>query len=94
MSDVFGAYFAGLAISETNFKERLALKIEPIGYAVFIPVFFVSIGLNISFVGMSKDILFITCLIIIAILGKQIGCGLARGWSHVAKWRWSLLTLP
>ena len=25
---------------------------------------------------MSKDILFITCLIIIAILGKQIGCGL------------------
>ena len=67
MSDVLGAYFAGLAISETNFKERLALKIEPIGYAVFIPVFFVSIGLNISFVGMSKDI---------AILGKQIGCGL------------------
>ena len=75
MSDVLGAYFAGLAISETNFKERLALKIEPIGYAVFIPVFFVSIGLNISFVGMSKDILFITFLIIIDILGKKIGCG-------------------
>lgn len=44
MSDVLGAYFAGLAISETNFKERLALKIEPIGYAVFIPVFLSASG--------------------------------------------------
>ena len=75
MSDVLGAYFAGLAISETKFKEKLSLKIEPIGYAVFIPVFFVSIGLSISFKGMQNDILFIVLLIIIAILGKQIGCG-------------------
>lgn len=75
MSDVLGAYFAGLAISETKFKEKLSLKIEPIGYAVFIPVFFVSVGLSISFKGMQNDILFIVLLIIIAILGKQIGCG-------------------
>lgn len=73
MSDVLGAYFAGLAISETDFKEPLAVKIEPIGYAVFIPVFFVSIGLNISFKGMGKDLLFIILLILIAILGKQVG---------------------
>lgn len=73
MSDVLGAYFAGLAISETKFKESLALKVEPIGYAIFIPVFFVSIGLNISFRGMSKDVFFIIALIIIAILGKQVG---------------------
>lgn len=76
MSDVLGAYFAGLAISETKYKDRLATKIEPIGYAVFIPVFFVSIGLDISFKGMDKDILFIVLLIITAILGKQIGCGI------------------
>ena len=74
MSDVLGAYFAGLAISETKFKEKLSLKVEPIGYAV--PVFFVSIGLSISFKGMKNDIFFIILLIIIAILGKQIGCGL------------------
>lgn len=73
MSDVLGAYFAGLAISETKYKEALALKVEPIGYAIFIPVFFVSIGLNISFKGMGQDIIFIVLLIIIAILGKQLG---------------------
>lgn len=73
MSDVLGAYIAGLAISETTHKQALALKVEPIGYAVFIPVFFVSIGLSISFNGMSKDLLFIALLVLIAILGKQIG---------------------
>ncbi|MDK6666142.1 cation:proton antiporter [Lactobacillus crispatus] len=83
MSDVLGAYFAGLAISETNYADRLSTKIEPIGYAVFIPVFFVSIGLQISFNGMGKDLLFIALLIIIAILGKQIGCGIGAKMFHL-----------
>lgn len=83
MSDVLGAYFAGLAISETDFEDHLEDKIEPIGYAVFIPVFFVSIGLQISFKGMQNDIIFIILLIITAILGKQIGCGLAAKMFHL-----------
>lgn len=84
MSDVLGAYFAGLAISETDFEDHLEDKIEPIGYAVFIPVFFVSIGLQISFKGMQNDIVFIILLIITAILGKQIGCGLAAKIFHLS----------
>ncbi len=84
MSDVLGAYFAGLAISETDFEDHLEDKIEPIGYAVFIPVFFVSIGLQISFKGMQDDIIFIILLIITAILGKQIGCGLAAKMFHLS----------
>lgn len=84
MSDVLGAYFAGLAISETDFEDHLEDKIEPIGYAVFIPVFFVSIGLQISFKGMQNDIIFIILLIITAILGKQIGCGLAAKMFHLS----------
>lgn len=84
MSDVLGAYFAGLAISETDFEDHLEDKIEPIGYAVFIPVFFVSIGLQISFKGMQNDLLFIILLIITAILGKQIGCGLAAKMFHLS----------
>ena len=84
MSDVLGAYFAGLAISETDFEDHLEDKIEPIGYAVFIPVFFVSIGLQISFKGMQNDISFIILLIITAMLGKQIGCGLAAKMFHLS----------
>ncbi|MFC6323954.1 cation:proton antiporter [Companilactobacillus baiquanensis] len=84
MSDVLGAYFAGIALSETKFKESLALKIEPIGYAIFIPVFFVSIGLNISFKGLQNDIIFIISLIIIAIIGKQIGGALGAKLFHLS----------
>lgn len=73
MSDVLGAYFAGIALSETKFKETLTEKIEPIGYSIFIPVFFVSIGLNITFKGLQNDLVFIISLIVIAIIGKQIG---------------------
>lgn len=76
MSDVLGSYFAGLAISQTPYAKPLASKVEPIGYAVFIPAFFISIGLDVKFAGMSHDLLFIVLLIITAILGKQIGCGL------------------
>lgn len=83
MSDVLGAYFAGIALSETSFKKNLALKIEPIGYAVFIPVFFVSIGLNISFRGLQSDIVFIISLVIIAIIGKQIGGALGARLFHL-----------
>lgn len=73
MSDVLGAYFAGIALSETKYKDILVQKIEPIGYAIFIPVFFVSIGLNISFKGLQHDILFISLLVVVAIIGKQLG---------------------
>ncbi|WP_421429171.1 cation:proton antiporter [Lactiplantibacillus plantarum] len=73
MSDVLGAYIAGLAISETRFKAQLVAKVEPIGYAVFIPAFFVSIGLEITFKGMQNDLVFIGLLLVLAILGKQIG---------------------
>ncbi|APX71627.1 cation:proton antiporter [Companilactobacillus allii] len=83
MSDVLGAYFAGIALSETSFKRSLALKIEPIGYAVFIPVFFVSIGLNISFKGLQSDLAFIISLIVIAIIGKQIGGALGARLFHL-----------
>ncbi len=83
MSDVLGAYFAGIALSETSFQKNLALKIEPIGYAVFIPVFFVSIGLNISFKGLQSDLVFIVSLIIIAIIGKQVGGALGARFFHL-----------
>ena len=49
LSDVVGAFFAGVAIAQTPYKQEVDSNIEPIGYAVFIPVFFVSFGLNMTF---------------------------------------------
>ncbi|WP_257614085.1 cation:proton antiporter, partial [Oenococcus oeni] len=77
LSDVIGAFFAGLAISTTDSKSEIVKNINPIGYAVFIPFFFVSIGLNVSFEGFTNDFLLILSLTVIGILSKIIGAGFA-----------------
>ena len=76
LSDVVGAFFAGVAIAQTPYKKEVDSNIEPIGYAVFIPMFFVSIGLNMTFKGFLSDLIFIIPLTILALLTKHLGCGL------------------
>ncbi|WP_392048770.1 cation:proton antiporter, partial [Streptomyces sp. NPDC015492] len=73
MAGIIGAFAAGIAISQTNFKHTVESKVEPIAYAVFVPVFFVSIGLNVSFSGIGSQIGFIVALVIVAILTKLVG---------------------
>ena len=76
LSDVVGAFFAGVAIAQTPYKQEVDSNIEPIGYAVFIPMFFVSIGLNMTFKGFFDDLIFIISLTILALITKWLGCGL------------------
>jgi Kef-type K+ transport system membrane component KefB len=43
---------------------------------MFVPIFFVSIGMNITFAGIGDKVWFIVILTIIAVLTKLAGCGL------------------
>mgnify|MGYP001367547283 CR=1 FL=1 len=45
LSSVIGAFFAGIAVSQTRVKQEVMHNVE----ALFIPVFFVSISLDVSF---------------------------------------------
>ncbi|WP_404411256.1 cation:proton antiporter [Lactiplantibacillus xiangfangensis] len=76
LSAVIGAFFAGIAVGQTDYHEIIDEHIQPIGNAVFIPVFFVSIGLNMSFKGFLSDFWFIVVITIAAILTKLIGAGI------------------
>lgn len=73
MAAIIGSFAAGLALSQTDYKHAIEIKVEPIAYAVFVPVFFVSIGLNVSFDGVGSQLGFVVALTIIAILTKLIG---------------------
>ncbi|WHA08573.1 monovalent cation:proton antiporter-2 (CPA2) family protein [Enterococcus montenegrensis] len=73
LSSVIGAFFTGVAIGQTKVWQEVSRNIEAIGYAVFIPVFFVSIGLEISFVGIGSQLTLIIILTAIAIFSKLIG---------------------
>jgi len=75
VAGIIGAFAAGIAISQTNFKHEVETKLEPIAYSIFVPVFFVSIGLNVTFDGVGSQILLIVIISLIAIITKWIGGG-------------------
>ncbi|MFB9768572.1 cation:proton antiporter [Lactiplantibacillus modestisalitolerans] len=75
LSAVIGAFFAGIAVGQTDYHTVIDKHIQPIGNAVFIPVFFVSIGLNMSFDGFLSDFWFIVVITIAAIATKLAGAG-------------------
>ena len=75
LSAVVGAFFAGIAIGQTSVRHEVNQSIEPIGYAVFIPVFFVSIGLNMRFDGISSQLWLIVIMSVVAVLSKLLGAG-------------------
>lgn len=76
MAGIIGAFAAGIAISQTKYKHKVECKIQPIAYAFFVPVFFVSIGLSVSFAGTGDQIWLIFGLTVVAILTKLLGAGL------------------
>lgn len=76
LSGAVGAFFAGIAVAHTPYRETIENHMEPIGYAVFVPMFFVSIGLNMSFAHIGDSILFVGILTFLACISKLFGCGL------------------
>lgn len=73
IAGIIGAFAAGIAISQTEFKHTVESKLEPIAYSLFVPVFFVSIGLNVDFEGVGSQIGFIIVISVVAILTKLLG---------------------
>lgn len=73
LSSVIGAFFTGIAIGQTNVWKEVRFSTEAIGYAVFIPVFFVSIGLEVSFDNLVSQMSFIIILTLISIFSKLFG---------------------
>ena len=76
VAGIIGTFFAGIAIGGTKYKEEIEHKVEPIANGVFVPFFFVSIGLAVTFEGIGDQVGFLVVFTVIAILSKFIGCGL------------------
>ena len=73
---VLGAFVAGIAVSNSkDYDIKISHNIETIGYAVFIPIFFISIGLNLEFSSFLKDFWLIVLFTLTGIIGKLIGSG-------------------
>ncbi|WHY65283.1 cation:proton antiporter [Neobacillus sp. SuZ13] len=85
VAGIIGAYIAGVAIGQTEYKPKIFKKVETISYSIFVPVFFTSIGLSVSFDGISQHLGLMLGLSILAILTKLIG---AAAGAKMARFSW------
>lgn len=76
LSSIIGAFFSGISISQTQYKNIISKRMESIGYTTFIPAFFVNIGLKMTLTGIFKDWIFFVVLTLGSIISKLIGSGL------------------
>lgn len=76
IAGIIGTFFAGLAIAQTKYGHKIEKQVQPIAYGVFMPFFFVSIGLSVSFEGIGDQVGFMIIFSMIAILSKFIGSGI------------------
>lgn len=79
VADITGAYFAGVILCNlTSMRKYVAKKVTVASYLIFSPIFFANIGLKTDIKGFSREILLFTIvLIVLAVVTKIIGCGLA-----------------
>lgn len=73
LSSVVGAFFGGLAVKQSDKFEEVNGSISAIGYSIFIPVFFVDIGLSMTFANLTSNLAFIGVITILALLSKYWG---------------------
>lgn len=78
IADITGAYVAGIILCSMRDSNYVDEKMEVSSYMIFGPIFFASIGLKTSIDNIDGKILvFSLCFVLVAMITKIIGCGLA-----------------
>jgi Kef-type K+ transport system membrane component KefB len=72
---ITGSYLAGVLIAQTDFKKKIDAGIHPLTYSIFVPLFFISIGLEANGRELGPRAMFTVALVLVAIAAKAIGCG-------------------
>ncbi|KOY72005.1 cation:proton antiporter [Apilactobacillus kunkeei] len=73
ISAITGAFFAGILVGQTNYKESVNRQTNQFGNLLFIPIFFVNVGLNMNISGIITNSSLFIILSIVAVLTKFLG---------------------
>lgn len=76
IASILGAYMVGLVLGQTFYGRQIIEKVSTIGYSLFIPIFFVEVGMSIELGYFLRASAFAVVYTIIAIISKIFGCGL------------------
>ncbi len=76
MAAITGAFLAGVWLSRTPLKEHIHAGFSTIAYGIFVPIFFINIGLSANARELSLDsALLLVVMIVVAVVGKVVGSG-------------------
>lgn len=88
VADITGAFLAGLILSNNYDKKYIDRRTDIFSGFLFSPIFFANIGIGMSFESINPNfLLFGFLFIVVGILGKLLGCGIAAkacgfGWKE------------
>lgn len=78
MAAIIGAFLAGLFLAQSPVKKRIQTEFVPLVYGIFVPIFFINVGLSADIrqlAAASLGLLAVMCIAVI--LSKLIGAGVA-----------------
>lgn len=87
---ITGAYLLGYVFAGSKYKADIERTFSAIGHGLFIPLFFVAIGLTSNFRALGGHWLLFAIVFVIAVISKMLGCGmaaLARGMGFIPSLR-------
>ena len=86
MQNITGAYIAGIVLYTLEDAPYVERRVDISNYVLFAPIFFASIGLKTDISGLTPEILlFSVCFVVVALITKIIGCGLA---AKICRFSW------
>ena len=78
MAAIIGAFMAGLFLARSPLRQRIETGFSPLVYGVFVPIFFVSVGLSADVRQIAAGgIGLVVAMCLVVILSKLLGAGLA-----------------
>jgi Kef-type K+ transport system membrane component KefB len=77
MAAITGAFIAGLMMARSGERERVEHGVHALAYGLFVPIFFINIGLSVNARSLQIDmVVFALVITVVAILGKWLGAGI------------------
>ncbi|ASJ05599.1 cation:proton antiporter [Thermococcus barossii] len=86
LASILGAYLTGLALGQSTKKKGIMDHVNVIGYSLFIPLFFVEVGMRIELDYILHAGTFAVLYTLAAIMSKILGCGAG---ARVAGFDWN-----
>src|SRR6266700_2905548 len=77
VAGITGAYLLGYVFAGSEYKADVERSFSAIGHGLFIPLFFVAIGLSSDYRALAGHWTLLALVFVVAVFGKLVGCGLA-----------------